>query len=177
MKTKFRFLTKLLLLLWISCMLATVIDRGHDQRAKQIIDATGVKGGLIVHIGCGNGKLTATLHGGGSYLIHGLDSNAQAVEAAREHIRKLGIYEPVSVEEFDGKRLPYAENLVNLVVVEDLGARLRWHGRCQWPTVPVTGKWSGTLYGRTVAANARLLMVAWLHPILSKLIISVMRCA
>jgi len=102
-------------------MSATVTARGHDQRARQIIDATGVKGGLIVHIGCGDGKLTAALHGGGSYIVHGLDSNAQAVEAARKHIRKLGIYGPVSVEEFDGKRLPYAENLVNLVVVEDLG--------------------------------------------------------
>ncbi|MHC4308502.1 MAG: outer membrane protein assembly factor BamB family protein [Planctomycetota bacterium] len=28
---------------------------------------------------------------------------------------------PVSVEEFDGKRLPYADNLVNLVVADDLG--------------------------------------------------------
>ncbi len=131
MKTTFRFLTKLLLLLWIcvpakrgpSCTLAAVIarPRGHDQRARQILDVTGVKGGLVVHIGCGDGKLTAALRASESYLIHGLDSNAQAVKAAREHIRKLGIYGPVSVEEFDGKRLPYAENLVNLVVVEALG--------------------------------------------------------
>jgi outer membrane protein assembly factor BamB/ubiquinone/menaquinone biosynthesis C-methylase UbiE len=93
----------------------------YDQRAKQILDVTCVKGGLVVHIGCGDGKLTAALRGGESYLVHGLDSNAQAVKAAREHIRKLGIYGPVSVEEFDGKRLPYAENLVSLVVAEDLG--------------------------------------------------------
>ncbi len=39
----------------------------------------------------------------------------------REHIRELGVCGPVSVERFDGKRLPYAENLVNLVVAEDLG--------------------------------------------------------
>jgi len=74
-----------------------------------------------VHIGCGDGKLTAALRAGENCLVHGLDTDAQAVEAAREHIRKLGIYGPVSVEEFDGKRLPYAENLVNLIVAEDLG--------------------------------------------------------
>jgi len=123
MKTTFRFLTKLLILLWISCTLAVVLARpkDYDKTARQILDAAGVKGGLIVHIGCGDGKLTASLRGGESYLVHGLDSNAKAVEAARKHLRMLGIYGPVSVEEFDGKRLPYTENLVNLVVAEDLG--------------------------------------------------------
>jgi len=123
MKTTYRFLTKLVLVLWILFALSIGIAHpsGYDRRAKQILDATNVKGGLIVHIGCGDGKLTAALRRGESYLVHGLDSNAQAVEAAREHIRKLGIYGPVSVEEFDGKRLTYAQNLVNLVVTEDLG--------------------------------------------------------
>jgi len=123
MKTTFRFLTKLVPVLLILCTLSVVVAQpgGYDRMAEQILDATGVKGGLIVHLGCSDGKLTAALHAGESCLVHGLDSNAQAVEAAREHIRKLGIYGPVSVEEFDGKRLPYAENLVNLIVAEDLG--------------------------------------------------------
>jgi len=89
--------------------------------ATDIIKDANFKGGLIVHIGCGDGKLTAALRASESCLVHGLDTDAQAVEAAREHIRKLGIYGPVSVEEFDGKRLPYADNLANLVVAEDLG--------------------------------------------------------
>jgi len=123
MKTRFPFLTKLVLVLWILFTLSVGIAQpsGYDQRAKQILNATGVKGGLIVHIGCGNGRLTAALRSGESYLVHGLDSDSQDVDAAREHIRKIGIYGPVSVEEFDGKRLPYAQNLVNLVVAEDLG--------------------------------------------------------
>jgi outer membrane protein assembly factor BamB len=33
----------------------------------------------------------------------------------------MGIYGPVSVDVFDGKRLPYVDNLVNLVVAEDAG--------------------------------------------------------
>jgi len=89
--------------------------------ATDIIKDANFKGGLIVHIGCGDGKLTAALRASESCLVHGLDTDAQAVEGAREHIRKLGIYGPVSVEEFDGKRLPYADNLANLVVAEDLG--------------------------------------------------------
>ncbi len=123
MRTKCWSFTGIACVLWILCVVSSVLAQPGDpeQQAKQILEITGVKGGLIVHIGCGDGKLTAALRASESYLVHGLDSNAQAVKAAREHIRKLGIYGPVSVEEFDGKRLPYAENMVNLVVAEDLG--------------------------------------------------------
>jgi len=109
----------------LSAMAATAIAGSalppEAQRAKQILDATGVRGGLLVHVGCGDGRLTAALHAGPSYLVQGLDTDARAVRQAREHVQKLGVYGPVSVELFDGKRLPYAENLVNLVVAEDLG--------------------------------------------------------
>jgi len=123
MRTKCWSFTGIVCVLWILCVVSFVLAQPGDprQQAKQILEITGVKGGLIVHIGCGDGKLTAALSVGESYLVHGLDSDAQAVEAARVHIRKLGIYGPVSVEEFDGKRLPYAENLVNVIVAEDLG--------------------------------------------------------
>ena len=88
--------------------------------ARRILDDTGLRGGLIVHLGCSDGRLTAALDAGESYLVHGLDADAENVRRAREHVRALGIYGPVSVDRFDGKRLPYAENLVNLVVAEDL---------------------------------------------------------
>ena len=89
--------------------------------AEAILDATGVQGGLIVHLGCGEGKLTAALHAGDAYLVHGLDTDANNVRQAREHIRSLGLYGPVAVEGLRGDRLPYVDNLVNLVVAEELG--------------------------------------------------------
>ena len=92
---------------------------GED--ARQILEATGVKGGLVVHLGCGDGTLTAALRVNKSYLVHGLDPDTANVTKAREHIRKLGLYGVVSVERFTGKTLPYVDNLVNLVVAEDLG--------------------------------------------------------
>ncbi|MHC4460493.1 MAG: outer membrane protein assembly factor BamB family protein, partial [Planctomycetota bacterium] len=123
MKTKLWFLAGLALCLSVSNVLSVVEagTSGYDREARQIIDATGVKGGLIVHLGCGDGKLTAALGAGENYLVHGLDTDAQAVRRARRHIRKLGVYGPVSVEKFDGKRLPYVDNLANLVVAEDFG--------------------------------------------------------
>jgi outer membrane protein assembly factor BamB len=92
-----------------------------NELAKKILDATGVKGGLIVHVGCGDGKLTTALHASGSYLVQGLDTNSKNVQKAREHIESLGLYGTVSADRFDGQRLPYIDSLVNLVVVEDPG--------------------------------------------------------
>jgi len=99
------------------------------EAAKQILDAAGVAGGLVVHVGCGDpstgsgqaGELTAALRANDSYLVHGLDTDAANVAKAREHIRSLGLYGPVSADVFDGKHLPYIDNLVNLLVSEDLG--------------------------------------------------------
>lgn len=88
------------------------------QTARNLLDKTGVKGGLVVHIGCGDGKLTAALHRGDGYVVHGLSTSARHVRKARSHIQEEGVYGPVSVGHFDGKRLPYASNLVNMLVME-----------------------------------------------------------
>ena len=92
---------------------------GREQ-ARQILDKTGVKGGLVVYVGCGDGKLTAALHANDSYLVHGLDTDEIDVEKARKHIQSLGVYGDVSVDRLQGNRLPYVDNLVNLLVSKDL---------------------------------------------------------
>ncbi|MBS3777520.1 MAG: hypothetical protein KGY70_20170, partial [Bacteroidales bacterium] len=45
---------------------------GSARKAQQIFEETGIKGGLVVHLGCDNGKLTAGLHANDRYLVHGL---------------------------------------------------------------------------------------------------------
>lgn len=90
--------------------------------ARAILKESGIRGGLIVHLGCGDGHLTAALRAGEGYLVHGLDRDDDDVAAARRHVRSLGLYGPVAVERLDGARLPHADNLVNLLVVEDSDA-------------------------------------------------------
>ena len=91
------------------------------EQAKQILTAAGIKGGLIVHLGCGDGTLTAALRATDSYLVHGLDGDASNIEKARQYLQGLRLSGRVSVEQWKGTRLPYNDNLVNLVVAEDLG--------------------------------------------------------
>ncbi|KPL19328.1 MAG: hypothetical protein AMJ75_12655 [Phycisphaerae bacterium SM1_79] len=101
-------------------LIARPQQKTQEQEAKQILQTTGVKGGLVVHVGCGDGKLTSALHATNSYIVHGLDADVKNVEKAREHIGSLGIYGKVSVGKLSGDRLPYIDNLVNLIIAEDL---------------------------------------------------------
>jgi len=101
--------------------LAAAAGAGPKEDAQQILDAAGVKGGLVAHVGCGDGQLTAALRAGDAYLVHGLDTDAANVAGARAHIHSLGLDGAVSVATFDGARLPYIDNVVNLVVAEALG--------------------------------------------------------
>ncbi|MEO1997569.1 MAG: class I SAM-dependent methyltransferase, partial [Planctomycetaceae bacterium] len=116
------------LLVWLVPILAIIPLRdmcGQDSeavvRAKQILQATGVQGGLVVHIACGDGQLTSALRASDSYLVQGLDPDPSIVRQARKRIRAGGHYGVVSVDRLLGTRLPYVDNLVNLVVSEDLG--------------------------------------------------------
>jgi len=100
------------------CLIAVMFlwSAAQGQQAAKILDDTGIRGGLIVHLGCGDGKLTAALRANDSYLVHGLDKNAENIEQARKHIESLALYGKVSVEHWKGERLPYTDNLVNLIV-------------------------------------------------------------
>ena len=107
----------------VTCSLCTentlVAQEDYAQQAKQILEGAGFTGGIIVHLGCGDGMLTTALRADKNYIVHGLDTDARTVQAGREYVRKRGIYGPVSIEHFDGKSLPYADNLVNLVVTDN----------------------------------------------------------
>jgi len=121
--------------------------------AEQILRATGVKGGLVVHLGCGDGRLTTALRQSDSYLIQGLDRDAGRVEEARKHIRSLGLYGEVTADRLSGKRLPYVDNLVNLLVAEDLdkvSADELMRVLCPGGTAYVkrNGRWTKTLKPR-----------------------------
>lgn len=117
-----RFTAAFAFVLFVLATCSTGLARGLTpvQRAGEILEACDVSGGLVVHIGCGNGRLTAALRAGEGFLVHGLDRDGTRVELARKYIQALGVYGPVSVDQLSGDGLPYVDNLVNLVISEDL---------------------------------------------------------
>ncbi|UCF14902.1 MAG: class I SAM-dependent methyltransferase [Phycisphaerales bacterium] len=120
----FRSLVKLVCILSIMCAFSPmeVEAGGCTEKANKILDTSVVRGGLIVHIGCGNGNLTAALCVNDRYLVHGLDPDVKNVTRARKYLQSIGRYGKVMIDRLPAMSLPYVDNSVNLVVGQDLGA-------------------------------------------------------
>lgn len=86
--------------------------------ADEILEASGAPGGLIVHVGCGDGKLTAALCAGDGFVAQGLESDEEQVRAARRFFASLNLDGKATARRFDGQHLPYLDNYVNLLVGE-----------------------------------------------------------
>ena len=104
---------------WILCTAAMAADPATE--ARGILDATGLRAGLVVQVGYGGGKLAMAAGASGSLIVQVLDTDPENIEKARAGFRSLGLGGEASARLFDGRQLPYADNLVNLVVAEDLG--------------------------------------------------------
>ena len=116
-----KFRTGLLLAALILGGVAEAQEIDTTTLAKRILDGTGTRGGIIVHLGCGDGRLCTALGAGESYTVHGLESDPAKVGQARAYIKASGSYGQVSVEQFSASKLPYTDNLINLIVVRDAG--------------------------------------------------------
>jgi len=84
----------------------------------ELVKESGLRGGVVVHVGCGDGAATAALRINENILVQGLDASSENVAAARETLLKRGLHGPVSVREWDGGALPYNDNLVSLLFVQ-----------------------------------------------------------
>jgi len=93
------------------------LSAASAQDAGQILEASGVQGGLVVVIGCDRPMLLAQLRAGDSYLVHGLDRDSGKVAAARTYLREKGLYGSVTASRWDGSQLPFVDNLVKLIVL------------------------------------------------------------
>ncbi|MGM0486931.1 MAG: PQQ-binding-like beta-propeller repeat protein, partial [Planctomycetota bacterium] len=89
-----------------------------EAQAHAIIESTGFRDGLIVEIDCDGGELTAALGNATNSMVQGLDTDYGQVQQTRQAVRKRGLGGRVSARFFDGRKLPYADNLVNLVLVK-----------------------------------------------------------
>ncbi len=94
-------------------------DKSVTGLPADIIRAARNTPGLVIHVGCGDGRGTALLKGTAQQIIHGLDPSAEAVARAREHFASLGLEGVVSASVFDGEHLPYPDNVANVIVAQD----------------------------------------------------------
>ncbi len=94
-----------------------VAGSARAETAEEILTSAGARDGLVVHVGCGRGELTARLAGDGRF-VHGLDSDPGNVAKAREALGATDRAGAAAFAVYDGRHLPYVENLVNLLVAD-----------------------------------------------------------
>lgn len=97
------------------------VDADALSDAQDVLAASELTGGFVVHLGAGDGTMTAALCRDESVQVHGLVHDAAEVESARANIRERGLYGNVSIDLLVGAQLPYVDNLVNVLVVNELG--------------------------------------------------------
>lgn len=90
-----------------------------DDSSDIAAQSSDINGGFFVHLGCGNGMLTQALRKNNGVQVQGLDRDQAMVDAARARLLKEGKYGDIAVERLVGDELPYVDNFVNLLVVED----------------------------------------------------------
>lgn len=98
-----------------ACMLFNTAYAANS--ANELTNTTGVQGGLAVVVGCDDTALLESLASHGSFLTLGLDADADVVAKARGALRAN--YGSVSVDRLVGERLPLAEGVVNVMVVNE----------------------------------------------------------
>ncbi len=102
----------------ITALIGAVLSFGLSaMAADNILETSGVEGGFVVHLGCGDGKLTAELKKSDAHIVHGLDTDPAKVQKARERFLAGRFNGTVSAAAFDGEHLPYIDNMVNLLVL------------------------------------------------------------
>jgi len=109
----------------VVCLLLTSTQLHAATTASDILKDSGVRGGLVVVVGCEDFEVLIGLGREKGYLVHGLDTQSDRIERATAVLQAEGSCGRVSVARFDGRSLPYVDNLVNLLVMRDA----RWEIR------------------------------------------------
>lgn len=86
--------------------------------ASQIIQASGAAGGIAAVIGRTDADLALAIAKQGPFTVHCLAAGDELRDRMRQTIHARARYGVVSAATFDGTRLPYAENLLNLVIAD-----------------------------------------------------------
>ena len=81
-----------------------------------IVKHTGVQGGLVVQIGCDRLERLEALARHGRFLVQALSNDAAAIAKARQAIADKSLSDKIWISPFDGRSLPFADNVVNLVI-------------------------------------------------------------
>lgn len=110
---------KILLPLFLLGVVVPAIAQSAADQAKQVFEQSHTTGGLVVQVGAGDGSLAEAIAATRpSLIVHALDADAGVVTKVREAFRTHAAAARLSAELWRRNDLPYAENLVNLLLLD-----------------------------------------------------------
>ncbi len=115
MRRRFKF-TRLIV------AIAFVVAAGNcfAQSAREFVDAAEFKGGVVVHVGCGDGAVAAEIHRlVPNSLVHGLGMTADDLEGSRSKLFDKATDGKVTFGRWDGETIPFVADFINLLVISD----------------------------------------------------------
>lgn len=100
-----------------ACSGETLAQQSAVEQANEIRSSADFQRGLIVCVGRFDSELLAELALADGCRVHAVNSDEEHVKEVRRELHAAGVYGKASVDTWDGKRLPYADSLVNLLIV------------------------------------------------------------
>ncbi len=97
---------------------ATTMTAAEGNDAARLVAQSGIQGGLIVHVESNSPEFTAGLRVSERYVVQALHSDPARVAADRTYFARHELAGPLSAVPYGGDRLPYAESMINLLIVE-----------------------------------------------------------
>ena len=88
-------------------------------KADIFVRLSDLPGGVCVVLGDRDGELALSISRLGRFTVHALYNNRTFLDKARKEIDRQGLYGRVSADLAQYSPLPYAENLVNIIVADD----------------------------------------------------------
>ena len=99
---------------------AQAVETDAGALAQRLVEGAGASRGICAILGSGDGSLPLAMVRESGFLVHVLEPDASAVEAARALAEKEGLtIQRIVVEQASFEGLPYADNVADVVVVAD----------------------------------------------------------
>ncbi len=122
--------------------------------ASEMVRLSGSSGGFCAVVGTPDAELPLALAKQGTFVVHCLDRNESRCARIRKSVRARGVYGTVSAGTFEGSRLPYTDNLINVLVLDGHSA-LRKQGLSVAEMVRVLAPLGTAYVGASSPSGAR----------------------
>ncbi|MCE5277988.1 MAG: PQQ-binding-like beta-propeller repeat protein [Planctomycetaceae bacterium] len=108
---------------WAGVLILAVlpVKASGAETAKAVLSDPDIRQGLCVLVGIDDAAAAVEIARGGNYLVQGLAGGDAAVAKLRAAATARKLHGCVSFDRLNGGRLPYADSLVNVLVVERAG--------------------------------------------------------